>query len=147
MVEHQCVCKCAPLIWNISISEISLDVDADRDGVVERNNPNKVWWSIHYVILFVTLSLINKRQKTLFVTNILGVMEMGSKWAWCCPISQLWLWADILEDSRQREDIYFQSVWLDISFPWFILSHYLGKKKPHKTLRSHIINTIVDVQI
>lgn len=145
MVEHQCVYKCATLIWNIS--EISLDVDADRDGVVERNNPNKVWWPIHYLLFFVTFSLINKRQKILFLTNILGVMEMGSKWAWCCPISQLWLWADILEDSRQREDIYFQSVWLDISFPLFILSLTIWGGDLHKTLRSHIINTIVDVQI
>lgn len=28
---------------NVScLAEISLDVDADRDGVVEKNNPNKV---------------------------------------------------------------------------------------------------------
>lgn len=26
-----------------SLIEISLDVDADRDGIVERNNPNKVY--------------------------------------------------------------------------------------------------------
>lgn len=26
----------------VCLAEISLDVDADRDGVVEKNNPNKV---------------------------------------------------------------------------------------------------------
>lgn len=32
MIKALCVCH----------AEISLDVDADRDGVVEENNPNKV---------------------------------------------------------------------------------------------------------
>lgn len=27
---------------NVCHTEISLDVDADRDGIVEKNNPNKV---------------------------------------------------------------------------------------------------------
>lgn len=29
-----------------SFTEISLDVDADRDGIVEKNNPNKVCISV-----------------------------------------------------------------------------------------------------
>ena len=36
----------------LSSSEVSLDVDADRDGVVEKNNPHKVTFrriSIHWL--------------------------------------------------------------------------------------------------
>lgn len=34
---------CATDKQNVScLAEVSLDVDADRDGVVEKNNPNKV---------------------------------------------------------------------------------------------------------
>lgn len=50
-------------LWNkqlscflCSLAEISLDVDADRDGVIEKNNPNKVSfvcsfsWDLFYII-------------------------------------------------------------------------------------------------
>lgn len=75
------------------VSEISLDVDADRDGVVEKNNPNKVSRCISGVTMFC-LSLSDKQDsewvnQNLFLINILGNMEVGSKWTWSCPISQL----------------------------------------------------------
>lgn len=52
MCTFNVICRCELLnlfftmqrleIKYVCLTEISLDVDADRDGVVEKNNPNKV---------------------------------------------------------------------------------------------------------
>ncbi|XP_057702158.1 protein-arginine deiminase type-2 isoform X2 [Corythoichthys intestinalis] len=56
-------------ILHLTALEISLDVDADRDGVVERNNPNKSSWKWgpngHGAILLVNCDSERRFSKTL----------------------------------------------------------------------------------